>query len=278
MTGKALFRSLFFFLYTVILISLLLYLRFPGEKVTALLENTISEKVLHSCTIKGVEHSFPFSFAIAEIRFGSSTRTQTESLSLTDLYLENTTLFPVPSWEVKGNISQNSFNATLQYLPNKKEVSVNNFEMKSVDLDQIPILQNTFRRDVKGILDYKGSFLFSLNDHQTYMGTGSVDIKNFRFQLIQPVLSMQELFFNTFSTDIILKEGIIQVRNGRGQGEQVQTDFTGIVERSSSLLNRNIDIKGKLMFTPTISRFERSIQTDIPFRVTGTTQEPTIIF
>jgi hypothetical protein len=145
-------------------------------------------------------------------------------------------------------------------------------------------------RKISGTCKFKGDYR-AANDHPTDgVGTGDVEVVSGSIGLLQPILALSSIEFETLTVGVSRQNGVIQLVDGQFLGKEISADFTGEMRLISPLLQSSILLNGHLAPDDAFLRdhpreqqfvqrlLQRYKMTVLPFKVGGTMQSPLFRF
>jgi type II secretion system protein N len=278
--------------YTLFLTAALLYIRFPAEQFKVFCQTKLEQVFPEtSCTINNLRFKYPFSLEAEEINItedqGKKERIASISLATISPKLRNpTALFHV---DIKAYGGKHTFSLLL----NKEDqlASLDNIEIKDMDLSRITFLHTILKRKITGLLSGKGSYHATWKDDDYKAeGQGDIIIEDGSFSLLLPVLSLKEIDLKSSKANISLRNNALQFEKGAFQGRELNGDFSGKVAFQYPLQFSKLVFKGSLSPLPPLlkkSRYAKNMvhqlkrrhnRTTLPFLLQGNLARPRFKF
>jgi hypothetical protein len=145
-------------------------------------------------------------------------------------------------------------------------------------------------RKLSGILAFTGDYQAATPHPGAGVGTGEIEVVGGSIGLLQPILALSAIEFDTLTVGLSRQNGVVQFIDGELLGKDISADFTGEMRLASPLLQSNILLTGHLapdaVFLRDHPREQQFVQrllqrykmTVLPFKVGGTVQRPLFRF
>lgn len=270
-------RFFFYLLYGLVLMSVLLYIRFPADSLKTYCEHRLEQFTgVEKCSIGRIIYHFPFAVELKRIRFfaGSGERNR---ITIDDLQL-----FPVKKkffgqWRLEGSCYGGSLSGLLEVKLKRKVYSLQDFRLENIDLSPLSKSIPALGRKLKGRLDFTGDYkarfdkpawpasmahLQRANENSTAAGQpstvrssdrllagtgqGNLVLKQGRIQLSRSVLTLEEIDFNEINIRLQLQDQLLLIREGRMDGKDVDARLAGTIQGPFFPPHGSLQISGLL--------------------------------
>jgi type II secretion system protein N len=279
-----------YFIYAVLLIAVLLYVRFPSEKFEIFVVRTVETAFPGSRVDLGPYHyTFPATVHLDRALFEQ--KTGNEEIVL----LESIDITPIVSglglkYALSAKAYGGSFQANLKLAPVAGTFSLLDMHVNQIDLALPPFLKNISRREISGQLEYRGMYSAPLDGSGKREAKGVVRLSEGAFSLIQPVLTLRILDMQSLDAGISFNDGVLELVEGSFKGAELHAEFAGSLTAAEGLEAWKVDLsgalvpqKGFLKDKPQVLRVVKRLQsqyrkTALPYRVSGSIGNPRFRF
>ncbi len=276
-------------LYAVALLGVLLYLRFPGERVKEYCEYRI-EKWLPgvSCSIAEISYEFPAKIIFNQMRLTGKNSDdllfEDPQFSLQPVWSRLTDVVYIESMAFGGNhsalvgIDQDKGRAVLE------ELTIENASVK-----EITLFQRTDRKTA-GTLSGKGSAAINQHSLEVETAEGNFTVSNLGFELTSPIFQLSAIDLEKSTFQLKIDENVVELQDGKITNPKIDGTFQGTVILADPLWISKLTVTGNI--TPKVELFQGKKQLqavvsgiqrrynsdDVPFRVGGSITAPTFVF
>lgn len=280
------------FYYGLICAVVMLYFRFPTEKLQLFSEEKLEQLLTGSdCSISGLGYGFPFSVTAKNIRFTDSKTKKQELFTINNLRITPVLAALRSRFGIKLDAFGGTYSSELELNLEGKEFTLQDIQVRNLDPAAIPFLQQASKREITGTVTGNGSFHGKWeNGKYVTEGKGKLKLEKGAFALLLPILSLDSVDLKKFETDILFQNSTLQCRNGTFRGNELKGEFSGRMELRSSLKRAMLSFIGELEPLPPL--LKRSKQTQdmviqllkqqqhgtVPFVLKGTVQKPSFKF
>ncbi len=278
--------------YTMLLTAVLLYFRFPAEEFKLFCQ-TKAEQLLPGthCTVDNIHYSFPLSVTIQQIDFNDTLGKKqllcsVDQATITPQLSSMKSHFHVDFTAWKG---EHSFSLLLKQ--KEQQFTMENIHLHTLDLADVPFLQQTFGREITGILSGNGTYHGTWNKKGYQAeGQGSMVIDRGSFGLLLPIFSLQKIDLKKLSADLVFQKNRLQLQKGSFHGEELKGEFAGNLALQSPLKRSEFSFKGKLEPLPPLLKKSKYAQdmviqlkkqhtrATLPFLLQGSVESPKFKF
>ncbi len=280
------------FLYTFLLSAVLLYFRFPAEKVKLYCEVHMEQLLAGTdCSIEKIRYSFPFSIALDNVGFRSKLASKQELFSLDHVFISPDISEPTSRFETKIDAFGGKHSFTLIVDKTGKKFTIKDLLVKDLDPTRIPFLSSASGREITGTVagsgDYHGAWK---NGKYEAAGKGNITLADGRFGLLLPILSLNSIDLKKFTTELELKDKKLQCNNGKFNGKELKGTFSGTLGLGSTLKAATLSFNGEIEALPELLKKSQHAQrmitqmkkqqkrTTLPFYLQGIVQKPSFLF
>ena len=277
-------------LYGLVLTCVLLYFRFPADKVEGYLTEKVSS-LSHGAAVNigKCGYAFPAELRCDQLSIGE--REKKEEM----VVLENMTISPVASgfglkYTITGEISGGTFLTVAEFSPFKKTVKLSGLELTSMDLSRSEFVKKSLQRDIRGLLDFHGSMVVSLAEAGLVEQEGKLSVREGDFALRQQILLVERLQLAPMDVNFSYKKGVLQLRDGSLRGTQLIVDFAGELNTKDAMADWAMVLKGSITpaqeyvaANPQVQRVVKRLQrqftgNSLPYVVSGSLGVPRFRF
>ncbi len=288
-------RLLLFFsliVYTIILGTGLLYLRFPTAQFNAFCQTKFAQLLPGTqCSIQKIRYTFPVSIEADTIIFTNAARNKQVLGIIDQLTITPEFSNPWPRFSIAIKAYGDEHTASVLIKKSKQEFVLNNIIINHLDLAKLPFISRIFDREITGLFSGNGMYQSTIKDGKNiHSGQGSFVLSTGSFSLLYPILSLTKIDLKELQTDIILQDRKVQFSSGQFLGKELQGDFAGNIllqtplHNSSLIINGTLDPsvpllkKSKYAQNMVIQLKKRHNRSTIPFLLHGSVQKPRFKF
>ncbi len=285
------FRALLYFIYAVLLTAVLLYVRFPEEKLKAYCE----KRIVHllpgsSCKIDHIGYHFPLSSVFKTIRISRTVDGQESDFVVDQLII---TPEPLKFWRtlnLKGKIYSGLLEAKLDFDTGAETFGLNNIHLEGVEAGALAASIGVIDREISGTCTFTGKYQAKNSKPADGVGAGKIQINDGSMALMQPILTLTTIEFEKIAANVTYQDGMLNLVEGELLGKEMNADFAGELRMISPLSNSNILLSGQLdpseSFLSSHPGQQQLVQrllqryktTALPFKVGGTVKRPLFRF
>ncbi len=283
------FRYFLFFVYALVLTAVLLYVRFPTEKMRIYCEHRL-ERVLGKgrASIAKIVYHFPATVEFRKVKIGS----QPANGKKNEIVVDRLSLFPtaegfLTSWAVDGELYSGIFAATIEIQLKEKIFQLKDLRMEKIDIAAITAGMPEIQREITGELEAAGEYKAKFDQPLTGHGTGNIVIREGTAQLVRPILTLDVIDFEEINFLWQYGDTVFQITEGKMIGAQLDADFSGTLHPPFLPPEGDLNVSGLLVpgaqFLKDKPQIERLVQRlmkqykkpAVPFRVGGALNKPT---
>lgn len=291
--GRTIF-SLRFFLYLLYglgLTAVLLYVRFPTEKFRQFCEKRI-ERYLPgiTCEINKVVYRFPLSAVLAQVKLTAREEEDQAGLGIQELVVTARPKTLFNGYLLDADILGGTLIAELDLDGQDNTFQLNNIALQNLDLGAVAGSLGDIEREMSGVLEYAGSYQADSNHPLHGSGKGLVKVGKGSMTLLQPVLGLSAIDFESVAMNVTQENGVVGLSEGKMNGQDIVADFTGELRVVAPLGNSILLLSGQMEpqddFLRSNPREQQVVQrllnrykmTALPFKVGGTVKRPLFRF
>jgi len=278
-------------LYGAVLTGVLLYIRFPAEKVRRYCERFVEDRLPDSsCSITSMKYIFPFRVVFEDIRVMN--KKSGEGLLFEDpqLSFEPVWSNPLHFFKVESTAFGGSHEAQILINNEEKSLSFFEVEMKSVNLNMVPALHKKLDRKVSGTLDYSGTFTGKTDELSIFAAEGVVSFHGGGFGLKKSILELNSLERVESSVHINLQKDTILLSKGELKNTQLNVSYEGNIALMKPWPKSSLNVKGGMVPLAPLLQEKKQLKTivarmqqkykaqSLPYHVNGTIGRPTFTF
>jgi len=289
MAGSVLsFRYFLYLVYAVVLTAVLLYVRFPTEKVRIYCEHRL-EAILGKgrASIAKIVYHFPATVEFRTLKIGD----QSADGESNEILIDRLRLFPtsggfLTSWAMDGELYAGLFKAILEIQMEEKIFQLRDIKLEKADIAAAATDMPVIQREVTGSFTVSGEYKAKFDQPLTGLGSGSLHLRAGTLHLVRQILTLDAIDFEEI--DILWKYGetVFQITEGKMIGQQLDADFSGTLQPPFLPPVGGLNVSGLLVpkegFLEDKPQIERLVQrlmkqykkSAVPFRVGGTLNKP----
>ncbi len=282
------FRFFLYLLYAAVLTIVLLYVRFPAEKVRIFCENNLQQVLGNErASIAEINYHFP---ATVEFRKVKASSQSTDGKS-NEIVIDRLRFFPtlggfLTSWQVDGELCAGLFKAILEIQLEEKIFKLKDIELEEADIAAVAAGMSAIQREVAGVFSISGEYKAGFDQPLTGLGNGSMHLTAGTLHLVRQILTMDVIDFEEINILWKYGESVFQIEEGKMIGPQLDADFSGILKPPFLPPMGRLNVNGLLVpresFLKDKPQIERLVQRlmkqykkpAVPFRVGGTLNKP----
>lgn len=283
------FRFFLYFVYAIVLTGVLLYVRFPAEKVKMYCEHRL-ERVLANgkASIAKIDYHFPATVEFRKVKIAS----RRVSGKSNEIVVERLRLFPKPdgfltSWGVGGVFYSGIFEARLEIDLGENIFGLKDIRLEKSDIAAVAAGMSAIEREIRGELTVTGEYKAKFDQPLAGRGEGSLHLGAGTVQLVRQILTLDVIDFEEINMGWEYGDSTFQIIEGKMTGKQLDADFSGTLKPPFFPPLGGLDVSGLLVpreeFLEDKPQIERLVQRlmkqykkpAVPFRVGGTLNNPT---
>lgn len=291
MAGFIRLRTLLYLFYAVALTAALLYLRFPAEKFRVFCENKIESFLAGSdCHIERISYRLPFSVVFTNLQIVREAEGKRSALRVDRLAV--TPAFPVffKSFRVSGEMYRGKFSMQVAVDSRGENFTLSEVSLAGMNMEEWAGDFNLLDRKVSGKASVTGSYQATFGAPLQGTGKGELNAEDGSFELLQPILSLNNLPFDRIRVDLAQEKEMLKFVKGEMSGKEMGAEFTGEMRLATPLPNSIVILSGQLSPRESflaahpgekrlVEQLLRRYKTPaLPFKVGGTVRRPTFRF
>lgn len=284
-------RNLFYFCYALVLLAVLLYVRFPGEKFKLFSEKQVEHYLqVDKCTIAKINYSFPFAVTFENIRFEKNANGQKSAIEVAELVLTSQIKGIGKKFTMGGTVYGGSFQSDLQIQYEGKHFLLENVGVSGVQVENLLDSLLLEERKTRGSMNFQGMYKAPFYQPFDGQGEGNVDISDGSIQLSQPILGLSDVAYDKLQFHVSQDKDRLKLDGGSLASAQLKVSFAGDVILEDLRIDSLLKISGTMepansLVTkdPAMQRYvqrlaRRYSNKTLPFRIDGTIKTPTFRF
>lgn len=284
-------RSLMYVMYAVLLTAVLLYVRFPAEKFKQYWVQRIENLAPDStCTIDHIGYRFPLSATFATIRLNRVIDEQEIAMVVDQLVISPELPQFWRSFALKGKLYSGLFAAKLTFDSRADSFQLANIQGEGLQIGNLAQSMGITDRKISGVVQFSGDYKAPNSAPGDGIGKGLIEVTEGDFSLLQPILNLSVLGFDTVTMSVLQENGVVLLNEGEFVGKEIRADFTGELQLAFPFLSSNIGLTGNMELDEDFLRshpqeqqvvqrlLQRFKMTVLPFKIGGTVQRPLFRF
>ncbi len=289
MTGSILsFRFFLYLLYATVLTVVLLYVRFPTEKVRIYCEHRLEQVLgIERTSIAEINYHFPATVEFRKVKIGSLPADgKSNEIVIDRLRLLPTSEGFLTSWALDGKLYTGLFKAILEIQLAEKIFHLKDIKLEELDIAAVTSGMPVIQREVTGGLSVSGEYKAKFDQPLTGIGSGSLHLNAGTLHLVRQILSMDTIDFEEINILWKYGESVFQIAEGKMIGPQLNADFSGTLKPPFLPPVGGLNVNGLLVPSesflkdkPQIDRLVKRLMKQykkpaVSFRVGGTLNKP----
>ncbi len=283
-------RFVLYGLYAVLLVTVLLYVRFPAERFRQFCENSLQSQLTNwRVKIEAVSYQPP-----AALVFSTIILTGSYDGLPSQLVFDRVTAKVNPGrlsvLDIEAELFRGRLTAALALDRRERSFRLEDIRIKGLALAEVVQSLGMVEREVAGNYDFAGDYRATWDAPLAGRGQGRVEISAAKMGLVAPLLSLAAIDINSLTTLIQFHGGEVALADGQLRGRELRADFSGTVLLASSLPRSQLRLSGLLQpeeaFLQANPREQMLVQRlrqrynmpGVPFQVGGTLTGPTFRF
>lgn len=284
-------RFFLYLLYGLLLTAVLLYVRFPTEKFKQFCEKRIEHYLPGTtCKIDKVVYRFPLSAVLAQVNLAAAEEMDLAALGIQELVVTALPKTLFSGYSLDGDILGGTFRAELDVDREGDTFQLNGIALQNIDLGNLVGSLGGIEREMAGVMEYSGNYQADSKRPLQGSGKGVVKVGKGSMALLQPVLGLSAIDFDSVVMSVTQDKGVVGLAEGKLNGQDIVADFTGELRVASPLVNSIVLLSGQMepqdVFLRSRPREQKVVQrllkrykmAVLPFKVGGTVQRPLFRF
>jgi len=282
------FRFFLYLLYGVVLTAVLLYVRFPGEKMRVYCEHRIDDVMGNGRTSIGkISYYFPATVEFNRVKIsGQPVKGKNNEIVVDRLRLSPISDGSLKSWEVDGELYSGIFKATLKIQMEEKFFQLKDISLEKVDIAAVTASIPAIQREITGNVTVSGEYKAKFDQPLAGGGSGNFHLGEGAVQLVRPILTLDVIDFEEINIPWKYADSTFQITEGKLLGMQLDADFSGTLKPpflppagdlniSGLLIPGEQFLKDKPQIGRLVQRLMKQYKTSaVPFRMGGTLNKP----
>lgn len=286
---KKLSLTFIYLFYAVVLIAVLLIVRFPKDTLLTQIERKVEGKLSgYTCEISNIKYVYPISVLFEDVTIVHSGR-DTE-LPITNVLITPDLKNVMTQFEMSLDLLGGTMETGVVLHPESNRVELPRLAISSINLNEVGFIEQDLSRGIEGIVELSGRYIGDSSDLIRGEFSGTVRLKDYQMELKRPILQSKQVVFTEASTFAQMRNGLIEVFDGKARGPLYDGDFTGSIKLRelwrASVLALNGTISPKQEYIEKNRQVARAVallyrkykSSTIPFMLTGNLEEPVFAF
>ncbi|MBU0663642.1 MAG: type II secretion system protein GspN [Proteobacteria bacterium] len=278
-------------IYGLLLVMLLLYLRFPAQKFKTFCTHLITLQLPnYENSIESLHYRFPLTLVARNIHLQSKEKAAKEVFEIEQLTISPDLKAPGKNFSLAITAYGGTHQIALVLDRTHNTFTLPNIKINGLDLAKLPLLQAQTGRAITGLFTAQGSYSGQTGQEISLgSGQGSAHIENGTFELLYPILSLNNIAIEKGEVLFKLESQKIVLSKGTFNGKELRGIFSGqMTSLNTSFATIQLKLTGTL--TPLPSLVKQSGQTQplllqlqqnhtaLPFHLEGTIAKPAFLF
>lgn len=280
-----------YLIYTLVLITVLLFVRFPSEKFLQYCEYRLKEMFPQTrWQLDDSSWAFPatVSFEVVNI---SDVSTGDEILQFNDVGLKVHPMSLGKTIEFSASLYEGEVEGDIEFSAGEKNYTLFECAFAGVDLSRMQYLSKRYERRLTGKLSGKAELSGNLFEKKVHRGSGKLKVSSGNVEIRHAILSLTELDFNELAFGFQVKDDIVEISDGMLASPLLQADFSGNISPiTPSIEMADLAVSGKLVLQNSFFREKPKVlpvvkglqklykSTALPFTLSGTLMVPMFDF
>lgn len=278
-------------LYTLLLVTLFLYLRFPEQQFKTFCSHLLSRHLPgHENSIESLHYRFPLTLVARNIQLQGREKAAKQLFTLEQLTISPDLTAPGRNFSITITALGGTHHIILSLDRDHNSFTLPIIEINELDLAKLPWLRTHTGRTITGLLTARGGYAGKTGQEPGKgTGEGSAQIKNGTFELLEPILSLKNIDLQTGEVLFKLHEQKISLSKGTFSGNEVKGSFAGqILSLNSPPATVRLNLTGSLTPLPALVKKSGQAQplllqlqqnnSSLPFHLQGTISKPVFHF
>jgi len=286
---KKLSLTFVYLFYAVVLIAVLLVVRFPKDTLLTQIERKVEGELSgYTCEISSIKYIYPISVLFEDVTIVHSGR-ETE-LPVTNVLITPDLKNVMTQFEMSLDLLGGTLKTGVVLHPESNRVELPTLAISGINLKEVGFIEQDLSRGLEGIFELSGRYIGDSSDLTSGEFSGTVRVKDYQMELKRPILQSKQVVFTEASTFAQMRNGLIEVFDGKARGPFYDGDFTGSIKLRelwrASVLALNGTISPKQEYIEKNRQVARAVallyrkykSSTIPFRLTGNLEDPVFAF
>ncbi|HOP46117.1 MAG TPA: type II secretion system protein GspN [Desulfobacteraceae bacterium] len=248
-------KYIFYFLYSLILLIVLLYFRFPSNAFKFYLQATAKsispENIL---MIREVKPAFPVGINLADVRFSSNANPDIRYLSADSITVRPqiwSFLLGRLKFNFMCNVNKGFLEGNIHFTENKTGSHFkSSIKFNSIKIAEASSLSSFIECDLNGELD--GSLTFSSMDEKLQNGAGEAqfNIKNGRITFFRPIPILGSIDFEDLKVRCVMEKRNLRLNHFELLGQEMTGTLSGEIRLNNDISKSAVNIRGSIELSP----------------------------
>ncbi|MFH2124256.1 MAG: type II secretion system protein GspN [Pseudomonadota bacterium] len=278
-------------IYGLLLVTLLLYVRFPAQKFKGFCTHLITQQFPgYENTIESLHYQFPLTLVARNIQVQSKDKAAKKVFDIEQLTIKPDLKVPGKNFSLGITAYGGKHQISLSLDLSHNTFTLPKIEINELDLKKLPWLQTQTGRNITGLFTARGNYAGQTGqDIALGTGEGSAHIKNGTFELLYPILSLNNIDIDKGEVLVKLVSRKILLSKGTFNGRELSGTFAGkISSLNAAFAAMQLDLTGSLTPLPALVKQSGKAQplllqlqqneAALPFHLKGTIAQPVFLF
>ncbi|MDO8946144.1 MAG: type II secretion system protein GspN [Desulfocapsaceae bacterium] len=278
-------------IYGLLLVTLLLYVRFPAQNFKSFCTHLITQQLPdYKNSIESLHYQFPLTLVARSIQLQGKDKAEKKVFDIEQLTIKPDLKVPGKNFSLIITAYGGRHQISLSLDRSHKTFTLPTIEINELDLMKLPWLQTQTGRRITGLLTAHGSYSGQIGqDISQGTGEGTAHIKKGTFELLYPILSLNNIDIEKGAVLFKLENQKMLLSNGTLNGKELSGTFAGkISSLNATFAAMQLDLTGALTPLPALVKQSGKAQplllqlqqnkAALPFQLKGTIAKPVFLF
>lgn len=248
-------KYIYYVLYSVILLIVLLYFRFPSgafkEYLRANINSISPENIL---LIRDVKPAFPVGISLVDTRFSRRANPDIRYFTADSITVRPqiwSFLLGRLKFDFLCNVNKGLVEGNICFIEKKiGSPFKSSIEFKSIKIAEASSLSSLIECDLNGKLD--GALKYSSEDEKFLNGTGEAEfnIKDGRIAFFQPIPIFDSIEFDDLSVRCLMEKRKLRLNHFEFLGQEMAGTLSGEIRLNNDISKSAVNIKGSIELSP----------------------------
>ncbi|SDO74209.1 type II secretion system protein GspN [Desulforhopalus singaporensis] len=247
---RALFsmRTVLFFLYGLVLVIVLAYVRFPADDFKTYCEKSLADLLqAKECRIMEISYLFP-----AGVRLQGLTLVQPNGGAVDSFTMQSLKISPGGwnfwrSFDLDTSLYEGTATARIMLDWKGNLFQFTQIEGKEIELARWNDQEQSLPRKISGLLFFSGRYSGNFSTPFEGEGKGNVIVQDSAIELQRPLLTLSLLTITEAESNLHYRGRLLSVTEGKFSGRDLRGDFEGDIEFFGQKGRSALNITGNLV-------------------------------
>lgn len=278
-------------IYGLLLVTLLLYVRFPAQKFKRFCTDLITQQLPdYENSIESLHYQFPLTLVAKNIQLQGKDKAAKKVFDIEQLTITPDLKAPGKNFSLAITAYGGRHQISLSLDRSHNTFTLPKIEINGFDLMKLPWLQTQTGRTITGLFTAQGHYSGQTGqDISQGTGQGSAHIENGTFELLYPILSLNNINIEKGEVLFKLENQKMLLSKGTFNGKELSGTFAGkISSLNTTFAAMQLDLTGALTPLPALVKQSglaqplslqlQHINAALPFHLKGTIAKPVFLF